>query len=258
MSLHAPGMPTWVELSTSDVAAAATFYSELFGWTTQVAEEPEAGGYVTCLRDGKSVAGIGPVQQPGQPVAWLSYFGSTDVEATARKVEEAGGKVLAAPFDVLGYGRMAVFTDPSGAAFAAWQAGSNAGLELKGEVGSLSWNELMSRDAPGSKEFYPRVFGWQPRDLDYEQTTYTLFELGDKAAAGMMPMEGDLWPAELPSHWMVYFEVADTDASAARAAELGGMVSVPPTDTVAGRFAVLGDPQGGFFSVIKSDPTFQP
>jgi predicted enzyme related to lactoylglutathione lyase len=258
MSLYAPGLPVWVDLSSTDAAAAATFYSGLFGWTAQVAEEPEAGGYTTFYQSGKAVAAVGPLQQEGAPVVWLSYFGTTDVAATARAVEEAGGKVLSAPFDVIGYGRMAVFQDPADAVFAAWQAGTMPGFELRGEPGSLSWNELMTRDAAGCKEFYPRVFGWTPRDLEYEQTTYTLFEVGSQAAGGMMPMEGDMWPAEVPSHWMVYFEVADTDAAAAKAAELGGTVSVPPTDTVAGRFAVLGDPQGGTFSVIKSDPTFQP
>jgi uncharacterized protein len=62
---------------------------------------------------------------------------------------------------------------------------------------------------------------------------------------------GDMWPAELPNHWMVYFAVTDTDAVAARCTELGGQVPVPPTDIPVGRFAVLNDPQGGHFSIIR-------
>jgi hypothetical protein len=251
-------MPSWVDLGSPDPAAAVRFYCDLFGWTSRVAEQPEAGGYTTFLRDGKAVAAVGGLMSEGQPAVWTSYFATDDAGATASRVEQAGGKVIAVPFDVMGYGRMAIFADPSGAVFAVWQAGSMPGAELIREPGSLSWNELMTRDPAGCKQFYPAVLGWRPRDLEYESTTYTLWEVGDRAAGGMMPMEGDLWPADLPAHWMVYFEVADTDATAAKAGELGGSVSVPPTDTIAGRFAVLGDPHGASFSVIKSNPDFQP
>jgi predicted enzyme related to lactoylglutathione lyase len=258
MTTYAPGLPSWVDLGSPEPAAAARFYCELFGWTSRVAEEPEAGGYTTFLRDGKAVAAVGPLMSEGQPTVWMSYFATDDADAAARRVEEAGGKLISAPFDVMGYGRMAVFSDRSGAVFAVWQAGSMPGAELTRAPGSLSWNELMTRDPAGCKEFYPAVLGWQPRDLEYEAMTYTLWEVGDRAAAGMVPMEGDMWPADLPPHWMVYFEVADTDAIAAKATELGGVVSVPPTDTVAGRFAMFADPHGAAFSVIRSNPDFQP
>jgi predicted enzyme related to lactoylglutathione lyase len=258
MTMYAPGMPVWVELSTTDLAAATRFYCELFGWTSRVAEEPEAGGYTTFLRDGKAVAAAGPVMDEAQPTAWLSYFGTADTDATSRQVEQAGGKVLAAPFDVMGYGRMAVFADPAGAVFAVWQAGTMPGLEVKGEPGSLSWNELMTRDPAAGKEFYPAVLGWRPRDLDMgDGMTYTLWEVGGDPAGGMMPI-GDEWPADMPSAWTVYIEVDDTDAVVAKCTELGGSVAVPATDSPAGRFASLVDPQGGVISVIKSDPNFQP
>ena len=70
-----------------------------------------------------------------------------------------------------------------------------------------------------------------------------------------MPMIGDMWPADLPNHWMVYFAETDTDAASARCNELGGVTAVPPTDIPPGRFAVLNDPQGGRFSVIKLPET---
>jgi uncharacterized protein len=257
MTMYEPGMPVWVDLATTDVAAATRFYCELFGWTGRVAEEPEAGGYSTFMRDGNSVAAVGGVMDEGQPPAWTSYFGTADADATTRQVEQAGGKVLAAPFDVMGYGRMAVYADPAGAVFAVWQARTMPGLELKGEPGSLSWNELMTRDAAGAKVFYPAVLGWRPRDVTMDQGVYTLWEVGEESAAGMMGMEGDQWP-DLPNAWTVYFEVADTDAAAARCTELGGSVVVPPTTSPAGTFAALADPQGAVFSVIKSNPDFRP
>ena len=64
----------------------------------------------------------------------------------------------------------------------------------------------------------------------------------------------DSWPPGIPSHWMVYFAVADTHATVARAEELGAAVNVAPTDSPQGTFAVLRDPQGGTFSVIQPAP----
>jgi hypothetical protein len=258
MTTYAPGMPAWVDLSSPDPASSARFYRELFGWTSREAEEPEAGGYTTFYSVGKAVAAVGPMQSGEQPPVWTSYFATDDADEVARRAGEAGGTVVTPPIDVMGYGRMTILADPSGAVFAVWQAGSMPGAEVTGEPGSLRWNELMTRDPAGAKPFYGSVLGWSHRDIPNRSGTYTIWQVADRPAGGMMPMEGDTWPAELPPHWMVYFAVADTDATAAKAAELGGSVSVPPTDTPAGRLAVLGDPHGAFFSIIKPDPSFQP
>lgn len=258
MSTFAPGTPNWVDLGSPDVEASKRFYGELFGWTSQTSDDPDTGFYTTFSKDGQAVAAVGALMSEGQPPAWTSYFQPDDTDVTARRVESAGGKVLMAPMDVMEFGRMAVFMDSAGAAFAVWRGASMAGFEVTGVPGSLSWNELMTRDVEGSKAFYSSVLGWNARDVTYEGGTYTIFEVGDKSVAGMMPMEGELWPADASPHWMVYFEVEDTDASAAKAQDLGGMVAVPPTDTPAGRFAALSDPHGAFFSIIKSNPDFQP
>jgi uncharacterized protein len=188
---------------------------------------------------------------PGQPPVWTTYVATDDADAVAARVEEAGGKVLAAPMDVMSYGRMAVFTDQAGAVFAVWQADQMGGGEVFNIPGALAWNELTTRDADGSKEFYPAVFGWKTKDIDMgDAGTYTEWMLDSKRIGGMMPMVGDMWPADLPSHWMIYFAVADTDAAAAKVSELGGSVPVPPTDIPPGRFAVVADPHGAHFSII--------
>jgi hypothetical protein len=191
----------------------------------------------------------------GQPTAWSTYMGTDDADAVAARVEAAGGKVLVAPFDVMDQGRMAVFLDATGAPFSVWQPMAMPGAELFNEPGSLSWNELTTRDPEAAKAFYGAVFGWTANDQEGPYP-YTVWQLGDRQVGGMMPMVGDEWPADLPAHWMVYFAVAvavavaDYDTGAARAAELGGAVSVPPTDLPTGRFAVLNDPQGAFLPVI--------
>src|SRR5512139_3101617 len=127
---HEPGMPNWADLATSDMSGAVDFYTNVFGWTPQVSPEPEAGGYTRFMIDGKAVAGAGPTIMQGQPTAWTVYFATADVDATTAKVQQAGGQVLLPPMDVITYGRMAVYRDPGGAAFAVWQAGEHEGAEI--------------------------------------------------------------------------------------------------------------------------------
>lgn len=244
----APGTPSWVDLGTSDPDAAASFYAGLFGWSV-VDPGEEAGGYRMAFLGDRPVAGIGPQPQPEIPAFWTTYVSVSDADATTKAVREAGGQVYLEPTDVLDVGRMAVFADDSGAPFAAWQPGAHQGAGVVDEPGALSWNELSTRHPDQAKQFYPAVFGWSPADHYMGEALYTEWILGGRPVAGMMPMD-EHWPSDLPPHWMVYFGVEDTDAAVARAARLGAMVAVPPTDIPPGRFAVLSDPQGAIFSII--------
>src|SRR5438309_5040817 len=113
--------PAWVDLSTSDPAAAHAFYSKLFGWDIEVSTDPQYGGNAMAKSGGHDVAGIGPKQSAEAPSAWSVYIGTTDAEELTKKVQTAGGSVIAPPFDVGDQGRMAVFQDPAGAFISAWQ-----------------------------------------------------------------------------------------------------------------------------------------
>jgi predicted enzyme related to lactoylglutathione lyase len=249
-------MPGWIDLATTDLVAARDFYSRLFGWTTQIRQEPEAEGYTLFLKDGKQVAGVGPTMGGDQPPAWTMYIATDDAQAVAAKVEGANGKVVVPPMDVLDSGRIAVFMDTTGATFGVWQAGQNPGGEVFNEPGTYTWSELTTWEPETGKEFYRHVFGWQGTDRKVGQTAYTTFRLNGAPAAGLMPMVGEMWPADLPSHWMNYVAVADTDATAAKVSELGGTVSVAPTDIAPGRFAIISDPQGAVLSIITINPDF--
>ena len=82
----------------------------------------ETGGYGFFVRDGKQVAGYGPVQSEGQPPAWSSYVTVTDPDETAEKVRQGGGDVLFGPIDLpADSGRMAVIADPEGAVVSTMQ-----------------------------------------------------------------------------------------------------------------------------------------
>lgn len=252
---HQPGTPSWVDLGSPAPDESEAFYGPLFGWEfTEPGPVEETGGYRMATLEGKSVAGLGAQQNPGPPY-WTTYVSVDDADLAAKKVEEAGGQVLVPAMDVMTAGRMAVFTDSGGAPFSVWQPGEHIGAEIVNEPGTLVWNELTTREVATSKAFYQAVFGWHPNEMDMgEHGTYVEWQLDGRGIGGMQPMEGDMWPASLPNHWMTYFAVDDTDATAEQAQQLGGKVSVPPTDIPPGRFAVLNDPHGAVFSVIKMSP----
>ena len=246
-SEYAPGTPCWVDIGT-DVEGAKAFYGGLFGWEAQDAGPvEETGGYGFFTKNGKQVAGYGPQQTPGPPF-WASYVWVDNVDETAKRAESAGGTVMAA-MDVMAAGRMAVVQDPEGAFISLWQPGEHRGAQVVNEPVSLCWNELNTRDVAGAKSFYREVFGWEPVTQGEGADAYTEFQLGGKDVAGMREMVG--MPAQVPPHWLVYYAVADTDATVARAQELGGSVLFGPMDIEPGRFAVLHDPQGANFAVIK-------
>ena len=250
MTKYEPGTPSWVDLGTPDPVDASRFYSGLFGWTIDEGP-PEAGGYRMCMLDNKPVAGLGPQMNTDMPPWWTTYITVTNADESAAAIKEDGGSVMVEPFDVLDVGRMAVAADPAGAMFSIWQPRTHAGAGIVNDPNTWCWNELTTRDPQRSVEFYGAVFGWTAGLLPMEGAAdYTEFRVGDRGIAGMMPMEGDSWPADLPNHWMVYFTVDDCEAAVAKVESLGGTITVPPTEVPPGTFAVVHDPQGAVFSVI--------
>lgn len=247
---YAPGTPSWIDLGSPDVAASSRFYGQLFGW--QAEDQGEAAGHYTLFKqNGRSVAAVAPLMSPDQPVAWTTYISTSNAEETARKVTEAGGKVLSAPMQVMEEGTMAVLQDPTGAVFAVWQPARMKGADLVNKPNSLGWNELATRDMDAAKAFYTKVFPWTAKTADMGGgQTYTEWQIDGRSIGGGMPM-GSMYPPNVPAHWMVYFVVADTDDIVKRTQELGGKVMSPATDIPQGRMAVLSDPQGAAFAVIK-------
>jgi len=254
MAGYAPGTPSWVELSSPDADASAAFYGELMGWdATEPGPAAETGGYRMFQQDGQTVGGLMGHMQEGQPTAWSTYVSVADAEETAEKVKAAGGTVMVDPMDVMDLGRMAFFVDPTGAVFGVWQPKSFAGADLVNEPNSLCWNEVVTRDADTNKAFYLAVFGWDAARPSFEGApdTYVIWELDGKPVGGMMQMTDEYFPPEVPPHWGVCFAVADCDATAAKARELGATITVEPIDSPIGRYAVIDDPQGGSFAVMQ-------
>ncbi|HEY2549963.1 MAG TPA: VOC family protein [Streptosporangiaceae bacterium] len=244
-----PGTPCWVDLSVDDVARAGRFYGGLFGWDLAVGP-PEAGGYTMCEAGGEPVAGIGPkMGEQAMPSVWTTYLASADADQTAARIKAAGGQVMAEPFDVMDVGRMAIAADPGGAVFGVWQARTHTGNRRANEPGSPTWNENMSRDFDANKNFYHAVFGYDFGDMSSEGFSYATLDLDGATVGGIGGLPADV-PASVPAYWGTYFGVTDTDATVAKAVELGGKVVRPASDTPYGRMATLTDEEGATFSVM--------
>ena len=114
----------------------------------------------------------------------------------------------------------------------------------------MTWVELNTRDVDAAKRFYPAVFGWTIQSHEGDMP-YHEFRLGSESVGGMMSM-APMVPAEVPSHWLAYFGVDDVDSAAGRAGELGANVVAGPMDYPGGRFAVVLDPQGAAFGLMRT------
>jgi len=255
---------TWTDVSVTDVDAAKAFYTGLFGWEADDQFDPD-GNYIYTMftLDGRSTAGMGQlpaeaIEQGAHP-AWASYVNVDSVDDIVAKVEANGGSVATPAMDVFTSGRMAVLRDPEGSFFSVWQAQDHVGGGVFTEPGSMTWNELATRDTGAAREFYSAVFPWhfEAFEGDFEYWTIGLdskvdgdADADDKFNGGVMPMPAEVDAMGVPSRWLVYFRVADTDGAAAKATELGGQVMGEAMDSPAGRIAVVRDPQGASFAII--------
>ena len=153
---YAPGTFSWVDLGTTDAAAAKAFYSGMFGWEM---EDTDAGGavYTLCRLDGDAVAGLYEMSEEmrssGASPNWLSYVTVADADAAVARVKELGGSAIDDAFGVMDVGRMAVLTDPQGAVFAVWEPRSRIGAERVNDPGCLTINELATPDLAAAHAF---------------------------------------------------------------------------------------------------------
>ena len=253
---YTQGTPCWIDVQTTDQDAAKQFYTSLLGWSYDDRPMPGNGAvYSMALLNGETVAAIAPMPPgapEGMPPMWNTYLAVDDVDAAVQKVGPAGGQVLMQPVDITDSGRMAFVMDPTGAPVGLWQANRHIGSTLVNEPGALIWNELITDKPDAALAFYEAVVGLEHATMEMAPgDNYILLKAGGTEVGGCMepPMP------EVPNHWHVYFAVEDTDASAAKASAEGGTIMVEPFDIpTVGRSAVLADPQGATFSVLKSTP----
>lgn len=110
------GAPIWCEFLASDFDTSVKFYEKAFDWTLKNEDTGDEFRYMVFERDGQQLCGIYDAAQmlAGEPPTWAVYFGATDVDATVAKAVELGATVKDEASDTP-YGRIATFTDPTGA-----------------------------------------------------------------------------------------------------------------------------------------------
>ena len=255
-----PGSFCWFELATTDQAAAKNFYSSLFGWTfTDTPGGPDGGDYTMFANDGRTAAAAYKLRDEmrahGVPPNWMVYIAVEDVDRAVKHAADLGGTVTVKPLDVTDAGRMAVLQDTTGATFSIWQARQHGGVDTKGEVHSVSWADLQTRDQAAAARFYSDLFGWKMVEGESMQPAspgdyYHIVNGRDFIGGVPPPRDGE---NQAPPHWLIYVEVADCRASAQKAVSLGARVYVQPMEIgKEGVISVLADPQGAVFALHQS------
>ncbi|GGW66692.1 hydrolase [Streptomyces lucensis JCM 4490] len=217
-----------------DVEAGKRFYGELFGWSFEEAY----GSSVWARLDGGLVASLAPKTDGRMPTVWTVSFATSDAVALARRITAAGGQVVMAPFPVGDLGIAALATDPGGAVFGLWQAGTHTGFGRRHEPGTFVWAELYTRDTSAANAFYGGLF----HDALFGTDAEPDFGRADVT---------DVFPAEMPPHFVTHFRVTDLDDALGVVRRLGGRVQAPPFETSYGRVAVVTDNQGASFALLR-------
>lgn len=229
----------WVDLGTTDPAGARRLYGGLFSWEFVDTPSPDGAIYTLCRLDGRDVTAIHE-HTPDEGSGWTSYVAVDDVEAATNRAVLLGARLTMEPFDIPGAARMAEIVDPAGAMVALWQEDGHIGAGVVNEFGTWTWTELVAQDLDAAIRFYGDLFGWTASDLPTPARRVSFSKDARLVAGGHVPTAG-----ERPDpRWDVAFRVADVDASAARAEELGGRVVFGPMDIPIGRFAIVADPVG--------------
>jgi hypothetical protein len=252
----ARGSFSWFELATTDQEAARQFYQALFDWTS--ADTPMGPGevYTIFRQGGRDVGAVYTMRAEqraqGIPPNWLVYVAVDDADAAAGRATKLGGTVIVPPLDVMDAGRMAVIQDPTAAVFAMWQAKKSTGVGVFGEINTVSWVDLQTRDQAAAAEFYTSLFGWQmvegksmnpAKPGDY----YHIVNGADFIGGVPPPTAVD---PNAPPHWLIYVEVADCRATTAKATSLGARAYVDTMEIgKEGRISVIADPQGAVFAL---------
>ena len=238
------GTFNWVDLATPEVAAAKSFYSELFGWETIDVPGRHDAPYTMCRLQGMDVAAIHE-QSAGEDNGWTSSISVDDIDRTTSRASELGATVATEPFDVRNAGRTSLIRDPAGAIVSLWQPKEHFGAGLVNEVGTWSWNELVTDRLDTAREFYADLLGWSSEVVagPIPRASFTLGDLLLGGAHSPTPQEGS------KARWTVSFRVAEVDEAVARAKELGGTILFPPMNIPIGRFGIVADPTGAAFTM---------
>ncbi|NGO08480.1 VOC family protein [Streptomyces sp. HC44] len=228
------GVPCWIDAQLSDVEAGKRFYGELFGWTFGVGY----GSSTWAYSEERAVAALTPKRDGRMPTVWTVFFATPDAAGLGERIRAAGGQVITEPVPLDPYGTMALAADQEGAVFGLWEGDEHAGFGRRHMPGTFGWVELYARDTKLADDFYG--------DLFHD----TLFGPDAAPDFGRAPVS-DVFPAEMPPHFLVHFSVEDCGAALDTVTRLGGRIQAPPFETSYGIVAVVTDNQGASFAMLQ-------
>ncbi|MFZ0639506.1 MAG: VOC family protein [Candidatus Acidiferrales bacterium] len=256
MEKHKAGDFCWIDLATTDQNAATKFYGELFGWTAKDSPMGPNDYYTIFHVDGRQVGAGYTLQEHqrklGMGPHWMLYVATESADASAKHSGELGAQIIAPPFDVFDAGRMAMLQDPTGAKLCVWEAKSNVGSRIGGVDGTLCAADLITPDQDAASAFYEKLFGWRIVKGDEEPAHryYHIFN-GEEFIGGIPP--ASFAGPGVPPRWQIYLQVANCEASAAKAAQLGARMYMPAMKIEdVGWMAVMADPQGAAFAIFQA------
>lgn len=243
----------WYELLTSDIDAAAAFYADVVGW--QVRDSGMAGiDYrLFVAPDGAMIGGL-MAMPPGMPApVWLGYVAVDDVDAATADFIAAGGTQHMAPTTIPGVGRMAMLTDPQGAALYLMRSESDETSTVfqpadRATPGHFVWNQLMAPDPDRAIAFYVDRFGWRQQGSMPMGAfgDYKFLLSGDIAIGAAMGMV----PGGQPG-WQYSTHVADIDHAADRITAGGGTILQGPDQIPGGSYSIVAvDREGACFGLV--------
>jgi uncharacterized protein len=251
---HSAGSFCWVELATTDQAAAKKFYTSLFGWSVVDSPiGPDDFYSMFKLSDRHTGAAYTMRKEQraqGVPPHWMVYVSVASADQAVTTAAQIGGTVLAPAFDVMEVGRMAVVQDPTGAIFALWQPKSHQGTAITGD-NTFCWADLSTPNPERAGKFYSELFGWELMKDEKDSSGYIHIKNGENFIGGIPPATHR--NPNAPPHWLIYFQVADAEAATAKAGQLGGKILMPARKMEnVGTWSIVADPQGAVFALFKS------
>jgi len=246
----AAGEFVWHDLVTHDPAASRAFYAALFGWTFEEADGIDPG-YTIITHGGRPIGGIVLLQpRNGEEIVaqWLSYVAVSDVDRVTKVFQQAGGRVFRGPLNARKDLRVAVVADAQGAPLGLASRGPRLEAETPPGLHHWLWREYVARDPAAALTFYREALGFE-HEVHETRENFTYYLLAtDQPRAGLFLSP---WKHER-SVWLPYVRVADPDASAARAVELGGTILLQPRPEVrGGSLAIVLDPTGAPLALQK-------
>ncbi len=245
----------WYDLLTRDQAGAVSFYAHAVGWAAE-RWGGENSPYLVWTAGGSQIGGVmglPPEKETewGAP-RWWAYVAVDDVDATAERAEELGGRIRTPGTDIPGVGRYAIIVDPQGAELGLLRSDDPGAPPDRMRPGAVGWHELHTTNHENAWPFYADLFGWRKTgNMDMGPAgAYVTFghtdEPADVSLGGMFNPDA----MTTPPFWLYYVNVQDIDQAVARIRDAGGRIMNGPAEVPGGMVASCMDPQGCRFAVF--------